>query len=141
MTVKQYLQQAFILQKLINAKKSRIQDLRDMQFFIRAAAPGIKVQNSAKADPTGDTAALLLDLISECRHDIKRLLNIQREIEIVVNSVNRPDHRLILYERYINLKHWEDIAADNNYGWDTVHRKHREALKNISIESYTLDVV
>ena len=138
MTVREYLKQAFILQKLINTKKSRIQDLRDMQFSVRTSVPGVRVQSSPKLDPVGDLAVVLIDLIDECQKDIYRLLEIQREIEALINSVERLDYRLILYERYVNLKHWEDIAVDNNYSIQHVWRLHGKAIQKIccSIEKY-----
>ena len=35
-------------------------------------------------------------------------------------------------ERYINLKRWEEIAADNNYTWNyLVYRLHPKALEKI----------
>jgi len=131
MTAKEYLSQAFTLHKLITAKKTRIQNLRDMQHRLGGAISAAKVQTSRKPDPLGDITAQLLDSIAECQQDITQLLDIQREIEKVIDCMEREDYRLILYERYINLKRWEDIAADNNFGWDTVHRKHREALEKI----------
>ena len=128
MTVKEYLSQAFVLRKLINAKESRIQDLRDRQQSLGGALSDVKVQTSIAQDPVGNVTAALLDLIAECRQDIERLLETQREIELTIKMVERSDLQLVLFERYVNLKRWEDIAADNNYSWDTVHRKHRAAL-------------
>ena len=128
MNVKEYLSQAFLLRKLINAKKSRIQDLRDRQQWLGAALSDVKVQTSIAQDPVGNVTAALLDLIAECQNDIEKLLEIQSDIEATIEKVERSDLRLVLYERYVNLKRWEDVASDNNYSWDTVHRKHRAAL-------------
>lgn len=141
MTVKEYLSQAFTLTKLISAKESRIQNLRDRQQQVSGTLSEVKVQTGTTGDPVGEITAALLDLINECRRDIEKLLAIQQEIAATIEKVERSDLRLILYERYINLKRWEDIAADNNYSWNTVHSKHRQALENIRIESHTLDVL
>lgn len=128
MTVKEYLSQAFVLNKLINAKKSRIVNLRDKQYLLGGGLSDVKVQTSTAQDALGNATAEVLDLINECEKDIIRLLDIQKEIEATIEILNLSDLKLILFERYVNLKRWEDIAADNNYSWDTVHRKHRRAL-------------
>ena len=142
-TVKEYLSQAFVLRKLINAKESRIQDLRERQQSLGGALSDVKVQTSIAQDPLGEITALLLDLINECRRDIERLLSIQKEIEVVIEKVERSDLRLVLYERYVNLKRWEDIASDNGYSWNWVHTLHRRGLEAVKegIETHTLDVV
>ena len=143
MTVKEYLKQAFILNKIIKAKQSRIQDLRETQSSVRTPNLGVRVQTSRKADPIGDITAVIIDLINECQKDIARLLDLQREIESLINRVERQDYRLILYERYVNLKRWEDIAWDNNYSLRMVHKLHGFGLNLLKecIEVHPLDVV
>ena len=141
MTVKEFLSQAFMLHKLINAKEERIQNLRDRQLQLGGALSDVKVQTGPAQDPVGEITAVLLDLIDECRHDIDKLLKVQQEIAATIEKVERSDLRLILFERYINLKRWEDIAADNNYSWRTVHRKHGEALAQVGIVWHTLDML
>ena len=128
MTVKEYLSQAFVLNKLIKAKRSRIEDLRNKQYLLGGGLSDVKVQTSIAQDRVGDVIAELLDLIAECEKDIMRLLDIQKEIEATIETLTRSDLKLILYERYVNLKRWEDIAADNNYSWGAIHNKHRAGL-------------
>lgn len=35
----------------------------------------------------------------------------------------------VLYEKYINLKTWEQVCVDINYSWMQTHRYHRRALE------------
>ena len=140
MTAKEYLSQAFTLRRIIKAKESRIQDLRDRQQQVSSVLTGIKIRSGAR-DKAAEVTASMLDLINECQNDIERLLCLQSEMESVINKVERSDLRLILYERYVNLKRWEDVAADNGFSWNTVHRKHSEALKKVDMESHTLDML
>ncbi len=143
MTAKEYLSQAFKLNKLIKAKESRIQDLRDQAERVSGLITGVKVQSSHAADAMAEVVVKMLDLINEYQHDISRLLDIEREIKAVIDAIVRDDYQLILHERYINLKRWEDIAADNNYSWRTVHYLHSKALKviNLCMVLHTDDVV
>ena len=134
LSAKEYLSQAFTLQKLIKAKMSRIQDLRDIQQWVGINYSKPKVQASPKPDPMGDATANLLDLVAECQMDICRLLGLQREIVSLIESVDHPVYRLILYERYVNLKCWEDIAVDNNYSTQHILRLHGKALQNVDVQ-------
>lgn len=131
MTTKEYLSQAFTIQRLIKVKENRIKDLRDMLDRSTMTFSNTKVQTSPKNDPMGDFVATIVDLETECREDIARLLSIQMEIEAVVSTVEQPEHRIILFERYVNLKRWEDIAEDHNYGLRHVHKLHNAGLAKI----------
>jgi len=132
LTVKEYLSQAFVLNKLVKAKKARIQHLSDMRESIAGGIQnGVKVKTGTKLDPMGEVIAEILDTEEECHRDIIRLLSIQREIETTIEAVAHADHRLILYERYVNLKNWEVIAEDNNYSLKWVYVLHKRGLDAI----------
>ena len=81
----------------------------------------------------GDITEKLLDLEECCRKDIARIAKIQKEIESYIEAIPTIEHRLILYERYVNLKRWEDIAEDNHYSIKWVHVLHNRGLKMIDI--------
>ena len=131
MTAREYLKQVFILDKLIKAKQSRVHDLRDKLQWISGTAPGTRVQSSPTPDRMGDLTAKLLDLTDECLSDIGRLTDMQQEIEAIIRNVEREDYKLILFERYVNLKRWEDIAQDNHYSVRRVHELHSSGLAMI----------
>ena len=135
MSIKEYLKQAFTIDKLIRAKEKRIQDLRDRQESLGSSMSIVNVQTTFDKDRATDITVDLLDLIAECEVDIKKLLDIQREIKRLIDTVKRDDLRLILYERYINLKKWDNIAGDNDYSERWVHKLHGQALKSIKIKT------
>ena len=128
MTTKEFLQQGFVIQKMIRAKEMRIQQLRDMQTKLGGGFTEVHVQSSPRPDRFAELTAKLLDLITECEDDISRLLDVQREIGAIINTVESENCRLILLERYINHKSWEQIAADNNYSLRSVYSIHGHAL-------------
>ena len=131
MNAKEYLSQAFTLHGLIKAKKSRIEQLRDMRESVAGGLQtGTRVQTSRVSDPIGEMTAKILEVEENCQRDITKLISVQREIEEVIESVINPSSRLILYERYINLKTWEDIAEDNHYSLKWVHVLHKRGLES-----------
>jgi len=129
MNVKEYLSQAFTLNGLMNAKKSRTQQLRHMR---ESVAGGLqthtKVQTTLKTDTMAELTAKILDAEDECNKDIARLVSVQCEIETTIELVAQPSYRLILYERYVNLKTWEEIAENNHYSLKWVHVLHKRGL-------------
>jgi len=131
MTKKEYLFQTFTLHRLLKAKETRIKDLRMMQESVGNIAPSTTVGGKSRRnrDPMGDAVAKILDLISEYESDCLRLLSIQEEIKAMVETCGRDEYRLILFERYVNRKPWDDIAHDNGYSEKHVHKLHNAALK------------
>ena len=132
LTIKDYLSQAFTLDKLIRAREAQIQELRDKLCFVGSVSDGIKVQTSIKLDRMSEAVVRLMDMIAEYERDVLRLLTIKSEIKTYIDGVVNPVHQLILTERYINLKRWEDIASDNNYSWNyLIYRLHPRALNDM----------
>ena len=133
MTAKDYLKQASTLDKIIKARESYIQDLRDKLERTRATVHIDKVKFSKRIDPMADLIAVLVDLINKNEKDVIRLLDLKEGIKKTIEALENPVHRLILFERYVNLKRWEDIAADNKYEWNyLVYRLHPMALKAVN---------
>ena len=132
MTAKEYLSQAIWLNKAINAKLAQVRDIKDNLTCISSFYIADKVQTTATGDRTCDLIAKLVDLQREVLDDISRLYDIKDEIEMTIESVEDPRLRLVLFERYVNLKKWEKIAADNNYSWRSVHGHHSKGLKEVA---------
>lgn len=143
MTVKEYLLQAFTIDRILKARQSQIEELEARRYSVGAVLDDVKISAGPQQDKLGDLSAHFLDLIDEYAKDLEHLLALKRDIKRLIETLDNPTHRLIMEERYINLKRWEDIAADNNYSWNSVHRFHKAALKKIEvgIESHTLDMI
>lgn len=138
MTAKDFLSQAFMIQRRIHAKEYQIQQLHDMQYSISNTLSQVRVQASHSHDRLGDLSAQIMDSIDSWAKDVTALLVIKSEIRSVIGTIDRDDYKLILEERYINLKRWEDICADNYMSWKTAHRRHGAALKQLD-EKLTLN--
>ena len=131
MTVKQFLKQGFVLDKIINAKKTRIGYLQDQLEWLGSLPTLAKVRKSGSKDRLGDTIAVLLDAIAEVEKEIKKLANLQQSIADVIAQVEQTNLYLVLYERYVNLKRWEDIAYDLSYSTDNIFKLHGRGLQEL----------
>lgn len=135
MDIKTYLSQAFVLDRLLKAKESKIKELQEKKYSLGDVSKfGDKVQTSKKTDPMAQVLVQLMDLTSEYQADIHRILALQKEISQTIDKLEQLDLRLILQERYINLKKWEEIAVDNNYSYRWVLKLHGQALKRLGKE-------
>jgi len=132
MNAKEFLSQSFTLYALIKAKKSHIQNLREMQEGISGGKQtNTKVQTSLKTDVLSEFTSMIVDMEEETRQSINKLLSIQKEISEIIESISNVNVKLVLYERYVNLKIWEHIAEDNSYTVRWVYILHSRGLKSV----------
>jgi DNA-directed RNA polymerase specialized sigma subunit len=130
MDIKMFLNQAFHLNGLIEANRLELARLRDLSMSVRT--PDLtkeRVQSSGHNDKTGEIVAGIVDLENEIRADIRRYVKVKRDIRRVINAVADTKLKLILQERYINFKKWEEIADAMNYTVRRVLQVHSEALQ------------
>ena len=83
--------------------------------------------------PTEEKALRLVD---------KRLRLIDAEVEAMkirqelFDFIDRIDgvEGDVLFERYINLRKWEEVCVVMNYSWNGIHKVHRRALAIVEAE-------
>ena len=124
--IKEYLNQAFTIQKIINAKKARIVYLKDMQNILGMSF----LQDDVKqGEIEADIIKEMSDSIKICKNEIIRLFSLQNEIQDIIESVKDDNCRFLLFERYVLLKDWKQIREDNHYSEKHVFKIHKKALK------------
>jgi len=134
LTTKEYLNQAYYLDKLINAKMEQQQQLRDLIMRITPTLSHDKSSGGSIENKKESYICKYADLEKEIESDIDRLINTKQEIESTINKIKNPKYRLLLTLKYINNKSYEDIAAEMDFKdvrW--VHQLHKRALKVIEI--------
>ena len=131
LTIKEYFEEVFDIQKIINQRKARIEDLRDTLGFFGVSFTKDGVKTKTKTDKTADTVITIQDEIEECQNEISRLISLQKRLKTLIDSVKGHQGRYILYERYILLKEWEQIRKENHYSENHVFKIRRQALEQI----------
>lgn len=61
------------------------------------------------------------------------LLSVKQEILDAIWTVEDSTYRVLLTERYVNLKTWEQIAVEMNYSYMQVCRIHGKALAEVKM--------
>ena len=80
---------------------------------------------------TEDKAIRLADKATKWKAAEIDALQKRQEVFEVIHDIEGVEGD-ILYERYINLRRWEDICVVIHMSWRQTHRLHRKALEDVS---------
>lgn len=131
MKAKEYMQQAFFLDKRINSLMRQVSNLWDQATNIT------QVLSDMPRNPSGETSKLenrvvdICDLTDEIRKQTDKLKDLRKEMMGVVMKVPDPEYQLILQERYFEMLTWEDIACDINRSVRCAQLMHGKALEAV----------
>jgi DNA-directed RNA polymerase specialized sigma subunit len=132
MNAKEYLSQAFWLDRVIQNKLEQKERLEAMAQKVTVDFTKEKVLGGNNTtSPMEDATVKLIDLSHEINDDIDRLIDLKREILATIKSLEDTSYQLLLEMRYINNKNWDDVAVCMGYDRRWVMRLHGRALKEI----------
>jgi len=120
LTVKKHLEQFGDLDKEIRMKYEQLQKLYAIR-MPQATAP-------TKSLASNDLAAAFAALEQQYSTDIKRLLQLKHDLQLMISSLDDGAQRIILTEKYINLKKPTNIAAEIPCNVRTVYRWLNDAI-------------
>lgn len=128
MDMKAILQKSYYAQKLLDADMDKREELRSL---MEKVTPTLSDMPRACSDKDKMCMSLirLEELDGKIAADIRELTDLLARNRMLIDSLDRYEHRIILTKRYVNFEHWVDIAHDMHCGWNSVHRWHREALE------------
>ena len=139
MKTKQYLNQAYRLNELIESNNLEIAQLNEL----KASLSGIdyskdKIQNSSSGDANFTKIVERIDELERIiKEDTAKMLSLKIEIRNVINEVKDNEEKLVLKCRYLNFMIWDDICEAAHVSLRTVFRIHDSALKNVKIPEET----
>lgn len=135
MTTKEYLSQAFILDKQIKSKLRRVEILRNMTQRASSIIYDIPKRPSNVVSPMEEALVKMMDLENELNDDMNRLVDTIKAIQGAIQTVNDIDCETVLEMRYLAFMKWEEIWTTLDMGRDQVFRVHRKALNMVKIVS------
>ena len=133
MTAQEYFNQAYRLDQRINSKIEQLRTLNELALKATATYTGMPHSPNKGSQTMANTVGRIIDLQNEINRDIDELVDLKAEIREVIDTVPDTDLRLILEERYLNWKSWEQIAVSLGYNLRYVHKLHRLALEATKI--------
>ena len=126
---REYLEQAYRIDKRINCKIEQINSLHMLATKTNALVsnmPGSPNKNITRME---NTLVKIVSLENEINDDIDGLIDLKMDIQHAINSIDNLEYRLILEQRYLNYLTWEQIAMDLGYTVRTMYRIRDKALE------------
>jgi hypothetical protein len=133
MTSKEYLSQAWRVDRMIDVKLEEANGLRALATKVSAVLSDSPAKGTRNVHSMEDIIVKLVDLEAGINSDINSLLALKKDISAAIKAVSNADYRALLELRYLSFKPWAAIASTLNYGKKYIFRLHEAALGEIRI--------
>ncbi len=131
--VKEYLSQAFHIDKQLKSKLEQLSVLRELATTTTQPLSDMPGSPNRNIDRMEKAIIKIMDMEKEISEEVDALLDLKNEIAQCIKAVDDIDCQLILEFRYLCFMSWEDIAAEMNFTVRNVHILHGKALKMIEV--------
>ena len=141
MTVKEYLGQAYLLDKRIKSDTLECEELRIMAQTI--SSPGFEEHYNATKNtdaPYIHTLEKMMDMENRIITEMDLLLELKKQIREVISQIEKPEHQMILKYRYIHNYSWPKIGDMVCADTTTVQRWHNKAIAKIKLPKNAIDL-
>lgn len=125
---KAYLQQIKLYDTHINNKLEEKARLKMLALNITSTIKGDVSSGSHSQDKIGDAMAKIVDLDNEINLLIDKFIDYKEDVNQQLLKLKNPNHRKVLYKRYIDNMSWNKIAADMEYSYRGITKLHGKAL-------------
>lgn len=134
MNAKEYLKQAFYLDKRINSKLEQVESLNALATKATSTLSDMPKSSNRGTSKLEDTIIKIVELQEEINKDIDKLVDLKKEIANSIYSLKDKEEQTVLEKRYLCFNSWEQIAVDMNYSIQYCFKIHRNALKAIDMK-------
>lgn len=126
-----YLMQVKLYDTHIDNKVQELDRLKAMATKVTTSLSPAPGHGSGGQDKLGDAVAKIIDLQKEVNQAIDVYVDKKREVSSLIEKVKDPDQLAVLHKRYIQYKHWEQIACEMGFTYRNVCYIHGRALQAI----------
>ena len=141
MTIKEYLGQAYLLDKRIKSDTMELEELRLMAQTI--SSPGFEEHYNASKNtdaPYIKTLEKMFDMESKIMKEINTLVELKNQIREVISQIEKPEYQMILKYRYIHNMTWPTIGDKLCADGRTVQRWHNKAIAKIKLPENAINL-
>ena len=131
MTAKEYLQQAYKMDKRIRILQGKVDKLRSALEYHSPSLEGSS--GSGNADRMPDTISKIMEYEQHAAQLQTEFVDKYTEIDKVIHSVEDDTLRAVLERRYLLYQKWEQIAQEMHRDLRWVYRLHGKALNCIKV--------
>ena len=133
MDAKEYLGQAYRIDQRINSKLEQAASLRELAAKATSTLTDMPKSASHNVHSMDGLIAKLIDLETQINNDIDALVDLKRDIVMIIKIVEKPEYQTLLEMRYLCFKTWEQIAVEMAYDLRYIHKLHGRALEEVQI--------
>lgn len=133
MNAKEYLSQAKYLDARINSKIKQVEQLNYLATSATSVLTGMPHNPNKATSKMADIVGKIVDLQAEINHDIDTLVDLKREIGVLIKAIPNVEYQTLLEKRYLCFQSWEQISVDLSFSMQHTFRMHDAALKMIAI--------
>lgn len=131
MKIKEYLMQAYRIDQRINSKLEQIAALHDLATKATVTYSDMPKSPNRSGSKIEDAIIKIMDLEDEINRDIDKLVDLKTDITHLIKNLDSHEHQIILEQRYLCFKPWEQIAVDMGYSIQHTFRLHDAALTEL----------
>ena len=136
MTAKEYLSQAYRIDQRINAKLEQVMALRNLASKATGTLSDMPRSDTPNVCRMEDIILKIIDSEHEINAEIDRLVDLKREMRVVIGAVGQPEFQTLLELRYLCFKTWEQIAVAMAYSIQHTYRMHEQALRAVVVPEH-----
>ena len=137
MDIKVWLSRAYKIDQQIASKLEQIEMWRCLAQKVTSDPSALPRSGGGHSNRLEEYCIKIADAEAEIKRQLEELVDIKREIEAAIAKVHDVTVRVLLEQRYLLCKGWEDIGAFMGYSDEYVRKHlHRQALA-IMREIYT----
>ena len=133
MNAKEYLSQAKYLDARINSKIKQVEQLNYLATSATSVLTGMPHNPNKATSKMADIVGKIVDLQAEINHDIDTLVDLKRDIGVLIKAIPNVEYQTLLEKRYLCFQSWEQISVDLSFSMQHTFRMHDAALKMIAI--------
>lgn len=133
MTAKEYLNQAYWLDRRINSKLEQLSILKEMATKTTSLMSDDVVTHSRNVHSMQDVINKIVDIQNEINGDIDRLVDLKSDIMRTISEVKNPIYQTLLELRYLCFKDWTAIAISMNCTESNVYKIYSRALQAVNV--------
>ena len=133
MTAKEYLGQAYRLDQRISSKLEQVASLNELATKCTSTLTGMPRNPNRDTSTMADAVGKIIDLQAEINRDIDRLVDLKREMVLVIKAVDNTEYQTLLELRYLCFRTWEQIAVDMGYSIQHIYRLREKAYDKIRV--------
>ena len=133
MKAKEYLSQAWYLDKRIKTKERQLDWLKSHAVYVSPKLTEVPKAPSIRRSPVEEAVVRITELEHEINGSIAQLMRLKTEIAEAIRSVNSMECETLLEMRYLAFLGWDQVAVHLGYSQDYIYHLHRKALAFVRI--------